>query len=191
MTVKRLFIDTETTGTDETKNAVFQIAGVVEIDGHPKEEFEILLRPHEGAVLERLVMIKHRERGITEADIANYPTSAEAMKELIAVLETYVDRFNREDKFFFIGYNAFFDEKFIRAFFERQKDPYYGSWFFVPVLDVAILASQFLIKERATMENFKLHTVARHLGIELDTSKLHDALYDAHLARLVYRKVTR
>jgi DNA polymerase-3 subunit epsilon len=40
------------------------------------------------------------------------------------------------------------------------------------------------------MENFKLMTVARTLGIEVDESQLHDALYDVKLTKEIYERCT-
>jgi len=51
------------------------------------------------------------------------------------------------------------------------------------------LASNYLRAERHTMPNFKLMTVAKHLKIEVDESRLHDALYDIHLTKMIYDKV--
>ena len=41
------------------------------------------------------------------------------------------------------------------------------------------------------MENFKLMTVARFLGIEVDESQLHDALYDVKLTKEIYIRCTQ
>lgn len=39
------------------------------------------------------------------------------------------------------------------------------------------------------MENFKLMTVARTMGIEIDENKLHDATYDIELTRDIFYKI--
>jgi DNA polymerase-3 subunit epsilon len=36
------------------------------------------------------------------------------------------------------------------------------------------------------MENFKQGTVAKALGIEIDESRLHDALYDIQVCKSIY-----
>jgi DNA polymerase-3 subunit epsilon len=53
-----------------------------------------------------------------------------------------------------------------------------------------VLASEYLLEKRVAMENFKLMTVARAVGIEIDESKLHDAQYDIELTRTIYKIVT-
>ena len=52
-----------------------------------------------------------------------------------------------------------------------------------------VLATQHLMMKRHLMKDFKQETVARTLGIELDSSKLHDAAYDIWLTRQIYEAV--
>lgn len=40
------------------------------------------------------------------------------------------------------------------------------------------------------MPNFKLKTVAKELGLDVEDDKLHDARYDVLLTRDIYRIVT-
>jgi DNA polymerase-3 subunit epsilon len=110
---------------------------------------------------------------------------------LIEILATYVDRYDKNDKFWLIGFVSFFDDKFLRAFFERMGDIYYGSWFFYPIIDLCTIAGYKLMHERTKLENFKLGAVAKFLGLEVDEEKQHNALYDAHLARNLYYKLRR
>lgn len=41
------------------------------------------------------------------------------------------------------------------------------------------------------MENFKLMTIAKHVGIEVDENKLHDAEYDIDLTYKIFKIVTQ
>lgn len=41
------------------------------------------------------------------------------------------------------------------------------------------------------MENFKLMTVAKAVGIEVDESRLHDAEYDIDLTYQIFKIVTK
>jgi DNA polymerase III alpha subunit (gram-positive type) len=81
-----------------------------------------------------------------------------------------------------------FDNKFFRAFFERQNDKYFGSWFWADSIDVYVLASFLLKSERAKLENFQQRTVAKYLGIVVDESKLHDATYDIGICIEIYNR---
>lgn len=111
---------------------------------------------------------------------------------IIKMIAKYVDRFNKKDKFFLLGYNnCSFDNAFFRAFFVQNMDNYFGSYFWSSPIDAMVLAAQKLINERHLMIDFKQSTVARYLGIEVDETKLHDAEYDVNLMIQIYKKVTR
>jgi len=90
-----------------------------------------------------------------------------------------------------VGYNnRGFDDIFLRAWFDLCKDTYFGSWFWPDSLDVLVLASEYLLDRRSSMESFKLHRVASEIGLVFDKKDLHDAVADAWLTRDVYNIVT-
>ncbi|PLX90206.1 MAG: hypothetical protein C0614_01125, partial [Desulfuromonas sp.] len=104
----------------------------------------------------------------------------------------YVDKFNRSDKFQLIGYNAHsFDMPFLRRFWEKNGDRFFGSWFWFPCLDVMLVWAQILQEERSRMANFKLATVARHCDLEVDDGCLHDSGYDIELTRQLWIKARK
>jgi DNA polymerase-3 subunit epsilon len=73
----------------------------------------------------------------------------------------------------------------------QNGDQYFGSWFWSDSLDVMVLASHFFIDKREMMQDFKLKTVCGHAGINIDESKLHDAIYDVKLTRELFLIVTK
>ena len=86
-----------------------------------------------------------------------------------------------------VGYNnATFDNQFLRGFFLQNGDVYFGSWFWANSIDVMVLASAYLATRRPDMENFKLSTVARTLGVDVQSASLHDAMYDIELTKAVF-----
>jgi DNA polymerase-3 subunit epsilon len=105
----------------------------------------------------------------------------------IKMLSKYVNKYDRQDKMFFIGYNARFDFDFMRAWFEKCGDKYFGSWFYFPPIDVMNQAIIQLIHERHLLPNFKLQTVADYLKIEAD-GKYHDALKDIDITEKLFFK---
>lgn len=112
-------------------------------------------------------------------------------RRFTSMLAKYVDKYNPKDKIYLCGFNsADFDNRFLRAWFKQNGDNYFGSLFYGEDLDVRIMAAQYLLKRRANMPNFKLMSVAGELGIDVDESRLHDALYDIELTRACYRIVT-
>lgn len=103
------------------------------------------------------------------------------------MLAKYVDKYKKTDKFFLVGYNnASFDNQFLRGFFLQNNDQYFGSWFWSNSIDVMVLASNKLVERRAEMENFKLSTVAKFLGIQVSEDNLHDAFYDIYLTKAIF-----
>lgn len=65
------------------------------------------------------------------------------------------------------------------------------AWFWSNSIDVMVLASAYLATRRPDMENFKLSTVAKTLGVNVDNESLHNALYDIRLTKAVFDIVTR
>lgn len=185
--MKLLFFDLETTGTLVNKHGIHQISGMVVIDGEVKETFNLHVQPNPKALIEPTAL---EVGGVTEAQIKAYPPMGVIYNQFVEMLSKYVDRFNKKDKFFLVGYNnASFDNQFLRAWFIQNGDNYFGSWFWANSIDVMVMATPYLADRRADMENFKQGTVAKTLGIAIDDSKLHDALYDIEVCKAIYDKV--
>lgn len=183
---KFFFFDLETTGLDFDTCAIHQIAGEIVIGGKTVESFNLRLKPHDGAAIDDEAL---EVAGVTREQIMAYPDHREVYRKLLSMLEKHVDRYDKKDKFFLVGYNnAAFDNKFLRAFFERNNDKYFGSWFWSNSIDVMVVASLYTMKVRDKMENFKQSTVAKFLGIQVEEEKLHDAMYDIYLCREILKR---
>ncbi|QES88829.1 3'-5' exonuclease [Rhizosphaericola mali] len=186
--MKLFFFDLETTGVKYWKNGIWQIAGMVVIDGEIMETFDFKIQPNKACEIEDEAL---KVGGITRDDLKSFITIEEGYSSIIKVLSKYVDKFNKSDKFFLVGYNnASFDNQFFRAFFVQNGDSYFGSWFWSSSIDIMCQAADFLKKERHLMKDFKLSTVADFLKIEVDPDKLHDALYDIYLTKAIYDKIS-
>lgn len=188
MNTIKIFFDVETTGENPNKHSLHQIAGIIEIDDKVVDTFNIHSRPHPKATLEPTAL---SVCGITEEDLLLYPSMEDAHKEFTQVLSKYINRYDRNQKAWLIGYNnRGFDDKFLRMWFLLCGDNYFGSWFWADSRDALVFASEYLENRRTSLENFQLHTVAKALGILVDESKLHDASYDVYLTREIYRITT-
>ncbi len=51
---------------------------------------------------------------------------------------------------------------------------------------VSTFAAFGLMRRRSSLNNFKLATVAKVLGLEFDEASMHDALYDIELTRELF-----
>ena len=185
--MKRFFFDCETTGLNPAKNGIHQISGIIEIDGIERETFNFKVCPNPKAVIEQEAL---DIAGVTEMQILAYPKMEIVYKQLIEMLSKYVDKFDKKDKFTLVGYNnCSFDNQFLRGFFLQNNDNYFGSWFWSNSIDVMVIASEFLEPVRSEMVDFKLKTVAKQMGIEVDEKKLHDALYDVELTKMILDRI--
>lgn len=172
MTSKLLFFDLETTGVKFWRNGIHQIGGIVDIDGHEAERFDIRLAPNPAATIEQEAL---DVAGVTLEQVQSYQP---------------MNKFDKRDKMYLVGYNnAGFDNSFLRALFQQCGDKYFGSWFYPNCMDVYVMVTPFLMGVRNDMENFKLMTVARTMGIEINEDKLHDATYDIELTRDIFYKI--
>lgn len=181
--MKLFFADCETTGLDNRKNEAFQFSFIIEIDGEVKLEKDMKFRPTEGCAVSREAL---EITGKTIDELKGYPDQRTAYNELIAILGQYVNKFDKKDKFVWIGQNAPFDTGFMRAFFARQGDKYFGSWFFMPA-DLISLAVACKAKGLINPADFKLGTLCALFDIELDA---HDAMNDTRGLREVWHKLS-
>ncbi len=187
--MKLVFFDLETTGTNPGKHGIHQISGQIVIDGVIKETFDFHVQPNPKALIEDEAL---KVGNVTREQILAYPPMQQVYQEFVAMLGKYVDKFNKKDKFFLVGYNnAAFDNQFLRGFFLQNGDVYFGSWFWANSIDVMVLASAYLATRRPDMENFKLSTVARTLGVDVQSESLHDAMYDIELTKAVFDIITK
>ena len=185
--IVKIFYDIESTGLNEYKHSIHQIAGLVDIDNEIVEKFDFKTRPHPKALIEPEALSTCK---VTKEQILAYPDMKEAYKKFSLLLGRYVDKFDPKQKAWLIGFNnRSFDDRFLFPWFAQNGDTYAGSWFYFG-LDVQSLAAQYLLNRRANMPSFKLKRVALELGLEIDQDRLHDASYEVELTYKIYRIVT-
>jgi DNA polymerase III subunit epsilon len=185
--MKLFAYDLETTGTNPGQHSIHQIAAIIVIDGKEKERVEIKMQPNPKAKIDPEAL---KVANVTLEQIQGYMPFQEGYKTLLKILEKYVSKFDKKDKFFTLGYNnASFDDNFLRGLFLQNGDNYYGSWFWADTLDVRVLSIRQLAPLRQSMENFKLITVARQMGITVEESRLHDAVYDVELTLEIFKRL--
>jgi len=194
---KILFIDVETTGVNPDRNGLTQISGCVQIGDEVRESFDYFVRPFpqdeielsalEVTGLNRRQFLLPDHPDFLAVPGQHFESPKDIYVRLAEMLGRYVDQYKKNDKFQFVGYNAHsFDMPFMRRFWEKNGDRYFGSWFWYPCLDVMLVWAQILQPVRGELSNFKLATVARHCGINVDDSRLHDSQYDIELTRQLW-----
>lgn len=186
--MKLAYLDTETGGPNPN-HALLQISGAIEIDWEIKEKFNFFLRPYpDDPEITKEASDKH---GITKEVILNHPEKFEdplsVYNKLIRLLDKYVNKFDKLDKFNLVGFNIIgFDDPVLRRFFERNNNQYYGSYFWYPPIDVMAIYGADWAPYRSRLPNFQLLTVARAAGVNVDESKLHDGIYDIKITRELF-----
>ena len=182
-TKKAFWFDVETTGLESAIHGIVQLAGIVEINGEIKHEFDFKIRPFPADAIDDEALLIH---GYTREAIQEFASPKEVYVELLDILGTYVNKFDKTDKFYPGGYNVSFDYGFLQAFFTKCCDKYFGSWFNHRKLDPLpfLWRGDFIGKYR--LENYKLETVAKHFGVDLVA---HDALSDVRATREIFRMV--
>lgn len=184
--MKLIFLDIETTGIPCPASGLIQLSGIIEVDKEIRDTFDFHIQafPNDAISDEALAV-----NGVTREELKQFTEPAAVFREFVGLLGRHVDRYDRSDKFHMIAYNAKFDADHLRAWFEKNGDTYFGSWFWHPALDVMALTAAALMEKRSAMPNFKLPTVAQTLGLEVDEEKTHSAMYDVELTRCLYLRL--
>lgn len=194
---KLCFIDIETTGVNREIHEIHQISGMIVIDDVIREVFDFKIRPSEKCVYDPQAL---EVNNLTVDDLQ----SPERLSHLKAyqlfsnILQKYVNKFNKSDKFFFVGYNAHFDKDRVYDWFIANGDKYFFSFFWGNHIDVMVLSTMRLMNQRPKMENFKLTTVAKYLnitvpediklpdGTNIQDKQAHDAIFDILLTKALF-----
>lgn len=186
--MKVIHIDAETTGTDPAKNGIIQLAGFIEINNKQEHKFDWNIKPFKADIIDEHAL---KINNTTVEELENYTPSQEAYLLFKSMLNCYVDKFDRTDKFYWIGYNSRFDMDFAREWFRKSGDNYFGSWFYFPPIDVMNLAALDLMKKNIRLNDMKLGTVAAHYGIEAPPGmELHDAFTDIMITKSLFEHLS-
>jgi DNA polymerase-3 subunit epsilon len=181
--IKELWVDVETTGLNAYRNGIWQVAGKIIIDGEVTDEFDLKCNVYEKDQIDSEAL---KLNELTKKDLKSFEPAKMTYGKFVRMLDTYVNKYERNDKFIMFGYNVRFDEDFLRSWFMKAGNKYWGSYIHYPPIDVMALAADALKHERKNMKDFKQGTVAKKLGLSLEDEKLHDALYDIDITRRIY-----
>lgn len=189
--MKLLFLDTETGGLDCKINPALQISGIVEVDGKILQEFDLRLRPHTSSVVDPKALSVNGldpER-LYDPDRLD---PIDAYKKLKSIFLTYIDKYDREDKFYLVGQNVHFDYGFLLELWNRQGDNYLGSFIHYHKIDlIALTAALRLAGKLPTDErlpSMKLASLCEYFQMPVQT---HDSMSDIRQTREIFQKYVR
>ena len=183
---KIIFIDTETGGVNPEKAALIQLSGIIRIDKKDVEKFNFYIKPFENSeVNEKALEVQGRT--LEELKTDKYVEEKEVYKQFINILDKYIDKYDRTDKFIVAGYNVRFDVDVLKAFFQRHGNNFLFSYLDSSMLDPLYSIRLLQIAEvLPVLENNKLETWCKHFGIEL---KAHDSLEDIEATKKLIGKL--
>ena len=183
---KIIFIDTETGGVNPEKSALIQLSGIIRIDKKDVEKFNFYIKPFENSeVNEKALEVQGRT--LEELKTDKYVEEKEVYKQFVNLLDKYIDKYDRTDKFVVAGYNVRFDVDILKAFFQRHGNNFLFSYLDSSMLDPLYSIRLLQIAEvLPVLENNKLETWCKHFGIEL---KAHDSLEDIEATKKLIGKL--
>lgn len=144
------------------------------------------MRPHRGKMVSPDAL-EHSKMTLDKLETFQDPLAA--FKLLEGWLSKHISRYRKTDKSVFAAFNATFDYQFLRQWWLDAGNDYFGAWFLHPYSDIMQKAALVLLPERLKMENFKLGTVCRYMGVDFDNEQAHDALYDIRKTRELDKKL--
>ena len=125
---------------------------------------------------------------MTVEKLKTFPLPQELYKNLISILDKYIDKYNKEDKFYLAGHNVQFDMDFLKLFFKKMGNEYFGSYFWYKTVDLMALATILHTAGLINLTSWKLDEIAKYLGISTNEN-LHDASVDVDLTRKCFCKL--
>ena len=175
--MKVKFIDTETTGFDDKRQDIIQIAGLVTEDRKILESFNFIASPvNWNAISKDALAIT----GKTVDELKTYPDPKNAFKELKSIFEKYVVK--GESRYIIAGQNVkSFDCRFLASFWNKHKDvnDVQFEYFFNQkvVYDLMDLTRPMKKAGILNIPNIKLGTIMEAMNVK-PKGDLHDALVD-------------
>ena len=183
--MKILWLDTETTGLNKEKCDIIQLSGIVVIDGEEKERFDFHCQPINYENIEQQAL---DITGMTIEKLKTFEMPQETYKKFKAILNKYIDQYDKNDKFFIAGHNVRFDVEFLQSFFDKMGDRYLFSYFRHQTIDLMYFCTILHTSGLIELENFKLETITKYLDIKFDKD-LHNSFVDVDLTRKCFCKL--
>lgn len=184
---KILFIDLETTGTNCDWHGIHQVGAIIDIDGKEVATFFKNVKPHTGAKVDPQALAVS---GVTWPMIKDYPTMSYVFDEFVKMISVFADPAG-QDRIYIAGYNSqALEGPFIREWYKQNgAEQLFRSHFHSATIDIMTLCAKHYMDKGISPVSYSLPNMARISGIMYEAGKMHNALYDAQLARKLYYKL--
>jgi DNA polymerase-3 subunit epsilon len=178
-------MDSETTGLDPKRNDIIQLSIIIEIDNEIKHKEKFNIQPFDYTTIEPKALETNK---LTIEQIKTFENPKDVYRKIIKIFDTYIDKYDKKDKFIASGYNVRFDMDFLREFFIKNGDKYFGSYVDYHFLDGMALVFLMRYMGKLNLENYRLETSAKHYGIDINA---HDSMSDIEATRELILKITQ
>ena len=182
---KLLFIDTETTGLDAKRNDIITLSGVIE-DTEQKFQpvsFNYEMQPYDYNTIQQTALDINK---LTVEKIKTFEQPNTAVGRFIALLDNYVDRYDKNDKFTVVGYNVKFDLEFLRVTFEKAGEKYFGSYINGYPIDVYELLKYLNIVKGWNVDKQNLWRYVEMYNLKLEGQEFHNSMSDILYTRQLF-----
>lgn len=119
-----------------------------------------------------------------------FPPEKKVFNLLNAFLNDFINPYETNEKFWAGAFNQSFDVGFLSTFWERNQtdENWIGSFINRrPNIDPRVIATILVLQGKMDLpDNFKLVTLCKHIGLEVNNDKAHSALYDTRLCRKLF-----
>lgn len=186
---KILFIETQATGIDSSRCAIYKMAGIIceeTITGLKEtKRFDYYVSPFEKARVEDKALWLG---GVTRAELSLYESEGEVFKRFLTLLDNTVNVRDPKDKIYICSFSASsYDVPFLKNFFLRNGSQRFRDYFYVQTLDLMCLAAFALINEREGMPDFHLETTAKFLGVAPEHTRSYDTIVNAETSLEIFK----
>lgn len=185
-----LWLDIETTGFDAQRHGIIQIAALVDSSkGEILDEINLYMKPFKNDIVSKESLDFNN---ITIQDLKNddkYIPPNKAFEKFTSFLEKWINKYDKSDKFIIAGKNIKeFDIVFLRRWFDKNSNIFYGSYFHYPYIDIDTEIAKLMVHNDFILKNYQLLTLCEFFGIKLNEA--HNAYHDIKATREIYYLTT-
>ena len=182
--MKLFWFDLETTGLNPDKHGLIQIGCLIDQDGKMIDNFEIKIKPFKTDLLTKGAFEK---TGVTVKQLKTFNEPLTALRKFEKFMEVHIDKYDKTDKFIMAGKNIqMFDIPFLRKFYDKCDNLYFGSWFYNMYIDINTNIAEAMVFNGLRLQNYQLGTLCEAFDIDLNA---HDAMSDIIATRQLYYKI--
>lgn len=195
--MKRIFLDTETTGLDPNRHWIHEMSFVMEDpfkDLLVERTYKIRIPADRDLSVEALKI-----SGKTPKDLYTYPHVQGVIPKIVFDFKKLVNIYDPYDRMLMYGMNPKFDKDMMYGLlayckeknYEGVTDVHWGSFLQKSVIEVqSLVLNKFTAKDFQDFKSKKLKmtlgNLANYLGLVGEDEVLHGSLTDAHLCRRLW-----